>query len=181
MIQPHVATLAYRFAKFGDGIGDSLGFTVPQRTLPRSVKLNFPNGLVASSDEDVLQKLAEIMGRCGLATFLALTVTEARRILDHHDVSVVLCDDRMIDGGYDAIVHAAQQSRTKAPVIVVSPTGDWPDYLKAISAGAFDYQAYPPILGELPRAIRNALASRTASIFGETTTKMSKSSIGGIR
>ena len=150
-----------------------LVFSLPAR--PRSARLNFPNGLVVSSDEEMLQKLAEIMRQCSLPTFLAFTVGESKRIVDRHEISVVLCNDRLIDGSYQDILSVAKRSRARAPVIVVSRTGDWPDYLKAVSAGAFDYMAYPLLLGELPRAVRHALASRTASAAEETATHVSKS------
>ena len=60
-------------------------------------------------------------------------------------VSLVVCDDRLVDGKYEDILSETAPSPLKTPVVVVSPTGDWPDYLKAINAGAFDYLAYPPI------------------------------------
>ena len=179
MIQSQVANLAYRLPEIGDGKEGSFAFTFPLRTRRRLAKLNFPNGLVASSDEEVSQKLAGIMSQCGLATFLAVTVGESRRILNHHQVCLVLCDDRLIDGNYEHILDATGRLGAKTPVIVASPTGDWPNYLKAICAGALDYLRYPPIPGDLPRAIRHALASRTAERFQETTTKFANSSRGG--
>ena len=178
MIQSQVATLAYQPPEIRDGMDRSFEFTFPWRARLRSEKLNVPNGLVASSDKEVLQKLAEIMRQCGLATFLAFTVGESRRIVDRDGVCLVLCDDRLTDGNYEDILSVTEGSQAKPPVIVVSRTGDWPDYLKATTAGAFDYLAYPPILGELPRAIRNALASRTANAFPETANKISNSSRG---
>jgi DNA-binding NtrC family response regulator len=48
------------------------------------------------------------------------------------------------------------QSDTKVPVIVVSRTGDWSEYLTAVRGGIFDYLAYPPIPRELQRVIQNA-------------------------
>jgi ActR/RegA family two-component response regulator len=180
MIQCQVANLAYQLAKIGDGKEDSFAFTFPlrTRTRPRLAKLNSPNGLVVTSDEGVSQKLAGIMNQCGFATFLAFTVWESRRILDHHQVCLVLCDERLIDGKYEHILSATRRLRTRTPVIVVSPAGDWPDYLKAICAGAFDYVAYPPVPGDLPRAIRHALASRAGGLQ-ETRSKFANSSTGG--
>lgn len=119
--------------------------------------LNFPRGLVAGSDEGVVQRLVEVMVRCGLSTLLAFTVAESREILHRQRVHLIVCVDRLVDGGYEAILMAADRTRVKVPLIVVSPTGEWPDFLRAIDAGAFDYMAYPPILGELPRVIRRAL------------------------
>jgi DNA-binding NtrC family response regulator len=178
MIPSQVTNWAYQPAEIEDGQGGATTLTFPLPARPRSARLNSPNGLVASSDEDVQQELAEIMRQCNLTTLLAFTVGESRRIVDCQEVSLVLCDDRLIDGNYEDILTVAERSRARAPVIVVSPTGDWPDYLKAIGAGAFDYMIYPLILGELPRVIRNALASRTASGGEEAAIKIWNASKG---
>ena len=173
MIQVQVATLACQLPEIGDQEGGSTDVTFPCRTRPRSAKLSCPKGLVASSNGEVVQKLAKIIGQCGLATFLAFSVGESKRILARENVCFVLCDDRLVDGNYEDILRASEWSRAKAPVIVFSSTGDWPDYFKAIRAGAFDYMAYPPFFAELSRVIRNALASMMTGTAEGTTTKIS--------
>jgi DNA-binding NtrC family response regulator len=178
MIQSRVATWAQLFPEMGDGEGDGSDVSFSKRAGPRFVNLNRPTGLVVSSYEEVLRKLARIMGQCGLATLLASSVAESVRILDRENVRLVLCYDRLIDGDYEDILRASERSRAKASVIVFSSTGDWSDYFRAIGAGAFDYVAYPPFLGELPRVIRNALASRMASTVEESPNKILKSSQG---
>ncbi len=175
MIQSPLSTSWYQNPEIGSGKGCGFRFTLPQRARSLKAKVDFPAGLVVSSDKDVLRKLAKTMGKCGLATFLAFTVGESKRIVDRHEVCLVLCDDHLIDGNYEDILFAAEKSRAKTPVIVVSRTGDWPDYLKTTNAGVFNYLAYPPILGELPRAICNAMAWRTANPFGEAPIHSSNS------
>ena len=179
MIQSEIEIRARRPAETGVGKSSSFGLTFPLRARAGSGKWNSPTALVASSEENVQQDLAEIIVQCGLATCVAFTVTESKRILDREEVSLVVCDERLIDGEYQDILNETVRLRLKTPVIVVSPTGDWPDYLKAISAGAFDYLAYPPIPGDLPRTIRDALTPRRASDFQDTTTFLS-SSRGGM-
>ena len=115
------------------------------------------NGLVVSSDDQVRRKLAEILGRCGLAPILASTVNESGVALAGHEVFIVLCDDCLVDGSYEDVVKLAGRFNTKLPVIVLSRTGDWPEYLTAIGGGAFDYVPYPPIPQDLQRIIRSAL------------------------
>jgi DNA-binding NtrC family response regulator len=95
-------------------------------------------------------------------------------------VCLVVCDDRLIDGKYEDILNETVRLLLKTPLIVVSPTGDWRDYLKAIGAGAFDYLAYPPIPGDLPRSISNALTLRTDGGFQDATIKFSNSAREGI-
>ena len=142
---------------------DVIELTPARRVRVFSARSSSRNVLIASSDEKVLQVLDEIAAQCGLKTFCAFTVGESRRVMNRESLCLVLCDDRLIDGRYEDILGATERWRAKTPVIVVSPIGDWQDYLKAASAGAFDYVAYPPIPGELPRVIGYALASRMAS------------------
>lgn len=123
--------------------------------------------LVVSSEEAIQQNLAEMISECRLIAFRAFTVGEGRRILSRQEICLVVCDDRLIDGKYQDLVRAAKLSRGKAPVIVVSLVGDWPDYLKAIDAGAFDFLAYPPVRGEVPRVVRHALESGGPHSFGD--------------
>ena len=131
-------------------------FAYVLRQRNQEVILKVPNGLVVSSDEEVRRKLGEILRQCGLAPVFASTVTESGMALVGNEVFIVLCDDCLPDGQYVDIVKLVGQSDTKVLVVVVSRTGEWPEYLTAIRAGAFDYLAYPPIPGELRRIIQNA-------------------------
>jgi ActR/RegA family two-component response regulator len=123
----------------------------------KRVMLKFPNGLVASSDRRIRRELAQILQQCGLAPVVASTVAETGVAIVRHEVSIVLCNDCLGDGNYEDILRLLASSDTKAPLIVVSRTGDWAEYLAAIREGVFDYLAFPPIPGDLQRVIRNAL------------------------
>lgn len=116
-----------------------------------------PKGLVVSSDDEVSRKLAESLGQCGVVPLFASTVVESRIVLAGREILVVLCNERLADGTYEDVVNLAHRSHTTIPLVVVSRTGDWPEYLRAVDRGAFDYVAYPPRSGDLERAIRNAL------------------------
>ena len=119
------------------------------------------NGLVVSSDVEVSRKLAESLGQCGLAPLFASTVVESRIALAGREVLVVLCNECLADGTYEDIVNLVRRSHTKIPLVVVSRIGEWPEYLRAVDRGAFDYVAYPPTSGDLQRAIRQALVWNT--------------------
>jgi len=108
---------------------------------------------VVSSDEEVRRKLGEILGQCGLAPVFASTVTESGMALAGNEVFIVLCDDCLSDGKYMDIVKLVGQSDTRVLVVVVSRTGEWPEYLTAIRVGAFgDYAAHqvPHVFGLVP-------------------------------
>jgi len=131
-------------------------FAYALRRRNQDVILQLPKGLVVSSDEEVRRKLGEILRQCGLAAVFASTVSETGMVLAGNEVFVVLCDDCLPDGEYVDIVKLVGQSDSKLPVVVVSRTGEWPEYLTAMHAGAFDYLAYPPVPWELRRIIQNA-------------------------
>src|SRR5690348_18241369 len=108
-----------------------------------------------------MQTLSTSSVQYPMSVFFAFTIHEGKRILERQRVSVVVCDDRLSDGKYEDILTETVQLHLKTPVIVVSPTGDWSDYLKAISAGAFDYLAYPPIRSEERRVGKESLTPQT--------------------
>lgn len=125
-----------------------------------TLMLNLPKCLVVSSDPGIRRELAEILRCCGLAPVLASSLTESRIALSNLEVCLVLCDECVVDGNYPGLLEIVEQVDRKLPVIVISRTGEWPEYLAAIRCGAFDYLAYPPIPGEFNRVIRNALRER---------------------
>jgi DNA-binding NtrC family response regulator len=87
-------------------------------------------------------------------------VADSGIALARNEISIVVCNDRLDDGKYEDIVKLVVRSETKAPVIVVSQTGDWPEYLTAMCGGAFDFLAYPPVAADLQQSIQNALRVR---------------------
>ena len=132
-----------------------------------------PNGLIVSSDDEMRLRLAEIAAQCRFVVVFASTVAEARLCFRRHRVSIVVCQEHLDDGEYDAIVKITQAVVPGIPVIVLSRTGDWAEYLSAIQAGVFDYLAYPPIPGELERIIQNALRACARRLHFEGTQSLS--------
>lgn len=122
--------------------------------------LSLFRGMVVSSEDGVRRWLAELLGLCGLTPILASSVAESQTALARHKFCMVLCDECLSDGDYQAVIEMVKHADTKAHVIVLSRTGNWPEYLAAISAGAYDYLAYPPIPVELSRVIRHAFLDR---------------------
>lgn len=143
-----------------DADGGKFEFAFAPRQRKKGVMLQVPSGLVVSSDDEVRRKLAQVLRQCALAPVLASTVAESGMALAGDNVLIVICDDRMDDGKYEDVVKLVVRSETRVPVIVVSRTGDWSEYLVAMCAGVFDYLAYPPIPGDIHQTIRNALLAR---------------------
>ena len=158
MIQLEGRTVPYGPAENQEGNRPKFECAFSLRRREKGVMLKIPNGLVVSSDEQVRRSLAEILVQCELAPLFSPSVAATRPVLSGRKVFIVLCQNFVVDGEYGDIVKMVSQSDTNVPVIVVSRTGDWPEYLTAIRAGVFDYLAYPPIAGELERIVRNALS-----------------------
>jgi two-component system response regulator PilR (NtrC family) len=120
-------------------------------------------GMVVSSEDSVRRRLAELLRQCGLTPVLASSVADSQATLAKNKVCMLLCDECLADGDYQAVVEIVKHADTKPPVIVFSRAGDWPEYLAAIRAGAYDYLAYPPVPTEISRVIRNAFLDRDRS------------------
>lgn len=159
---PNVLEDASRQA--GEGKSEGMQFALPLHRRRRPGKAGISAALVASSDEGVLQAVAEIVLQCGLVTHLAVTAGESRRILERYPVSLVVCDDRLTDTSWENILKETARLQPETPVIVVSPAGGWPECLQAINAGAFDFLAVPLAREDFRRAIREALATRRRHI-----------------
>ena len=122
--------------------GGKLEFAFAQRQRRKGLMLQLPSGLVVSSDDEVRRKLAQVLRQCALAPVLASTVAESGMALAGNEIFIVVCNDRLDDGKYEDIVKLVVRSEIQVPVIVVSRTGDWPEYLTAMCGGAFDLPAY---------------------------------------
>ncbi len=120
--------------------------------------VEIPNGLVISADDRIRGTLGETLLLCGVAPAFATSIADSRKHLAAGNLHLVLCQDLLPDGKYSDILHLTRRANSSAPVIVVSPTGDWEDYFAAIDRGAHDFLAYPLICGELQRIIRNYFA-----------------------
>lgn len=118
-------------------------------------KLSVPNGLVVSGDDSIRGTLGEVLLLCGVRPVLMRTIEQAARHVATSDVRFSICQDRLPDGTYDDLLFLRRGHQKASPLIVVSQTGEWPEYLAAVERGAYDFLAYPLIPGELQRIIRN--------------------------
>ena len=85
------------------------------------------------------------------------THESAAELLGQHPFSIVFCDYLLPDGTFRTVMDRAARCGTPMPVIVTSRRDDWDLFLKALSAGAFDYIALPPMPGEVERILCAAL------------------------
>ena len=133
--------------------------------------LNTAPVLIVCSEPAQSEKAAEIVNRMGLPYLLSTSLTDARALLERHAFQFVLCADELPDCNLRTAIRVLSAATGGIPVIVLSHLADWDAYIRALSAGAFDYIACPPEPAEAERIMRLALeqnppprrASRTAA------------------
>ena len=114
--------------------------------------------LIVSSDPLQREKTDEIARRLGLQTIHCASLTDARGCIEKQTFQFVLCSDDLPDCNLRTAVSVLTTSTGGAPIIVISHLADWDAYMRALSAGAFDYIACPPEPIEAERILRLALA-----------------------
>jgi DNA-binding NtrC family response regulator len=129
------------------------------------------HALIVSSDPIQREKIEEIARQLGLPSLSCDSLTDARARIEEQAFQFVLCSDELPDCNLRTAVRVLTSSTGGAPVIVLSHLAEWDAYMRALSAGAFDYIACPPDPMETERILRLALvqnpppyrASRTAA------------------
>ncbi len=122
------------------------------------------SALIIDDEPDIRELLEITLGRMGLETSSAATVTEAKEQLAQHDFSICLTDMRLPDGsGLDIVAHI-QQHKPEMPVAVITAHGSMDTAIESMKAGAFDFLSKPVDLVNLRSLITTALkVSKTAS------------------
>ena len=113
--------------------------------------------LIICSDPTHRDMAAEIVRNIGLQPILCLSLSDARALIGRQTFQFVLCGDDLPDCNLRTSLKVLSASTGHIPVIVLSHLADWDAYMKALSAGAFDYIACPPEPVESERILRLAL------------------------
>ena len=119
---------------------------------------NSCQALIVSSDPLQREKIEEIARHLGLQSLSCASLTDARARIEEQAFQFVLCSDELPDCNLRTAVRVLTSSTGGAPVIVLSHLAEWDAYMRALSAGAFDYIACPPDPMETERILRLALA-----------------------
>lgn len=98
--------------------------------------------LLACSDPDCRKHLSNTLDQ-EFETIHATNVAESSSLLAQEPVSVIFCEDRLPGGGCSCLLNEIKRSGTITPVVVLSRTGDWEEYLAVLRLGAFD-MVIPP-------------------------------------
>jgi two-component system C4-dicarboxylate transport response regulator DctD len=113
--------------------------------------------LIVTGEAENRDRLAESVSRIGLRTVCCGTSKRAVELLGQHLFSIVFCDDLLPDGTFETVIENEIRRGAPVPVIVTSRRDDWDLFLRALSAGAFDYLVLPPLPGEVERITCAAL------------------------
>ena len=115
------------------------------------------NVVIVSADQEAQQALASLLDKSGLASIPASTIKETESILSEDFISVILCSEKLPDGGFRDVLRQTTRGLNRVPVVVFSRLADWERYLNVLKDGAFDCVLYPSSSGEIERVVRNAL------------------------
>jgi DNA-binding NtrC family response regulator len=128
--------------------------------------------LVISPSQENRAALQNVLVASGLAPILCSSLSEGRKFLGDDDIGIVIFDDCLPDKDLLSIVEEVGKRPKPLPVIAVSRTGEWGEYLAALRVGAFDYMSLPPQRDEVDRVLRLALGDsfpRSAIAVAEVT------------
>ncbi len=113
--------------------------------------------LIICSDPAHGNIAAEIVRDMSLTSVICNSLTDARSRIEQQSFQLVLCADELPDCNLRTSLKVLSAATGGVPVIVLSHLADWDAYMKALSAGAFDYIACPPERIETERILRHAL------------------------
>ncbi|ATE65367.1 nitrogen regulation protein NR(I) [Rhizorhabdus dicambivorans] len=119
--------------------------------------------LVVDDDGAIRTVVREALRRAGHIVETAASVAEQRRLFASFDPQVLVTDVMLPDGNGLDIIPEMLEKNPGLPVIVLSAQNTFTTALRATEQGAFDYLPKPFDLGELTRAVSDALAARAAS------------------
>jgi two-component system response regulator PilR (NtrC family) len=120
--------------------------------------LSTPPVLIICSDSAHSEKATEIVRDMGLQPVICSSLTDARALIERQTFQLILCNDDLPDCNLRTSLKVLSSATGGVPVIVLSHLADWDAYMKALSAGAFDYIACPPERVETERILRLALS-----------------------
>ena len=98
---------------------------------------------IVSSDPEHIGSVAAILKKQGLDCICTSTLGQYTKALSKRAIGLAFCDPNLSDGDFRDVISAARSGVSKARVVVTSRLGDWPEFLDAIRAGAFDLISMP--------------------------------------
>ena len=130
--------------------------------------------LVVDDDAAIRTVIREALRREGHTVETASSVAEQRRLIERFNPQVLITDVVLPDGNGLDVVPEMLLAYPRMPIIVLSAQNTFTTAVRATEQGAFDYLPKPFDLGELTRAVADALAARGATDTGEDAAQPSE-------
>lgn len=99
--------------------------------------------LILDDEKEFTEELHEFLQKSGYGSFETNTYPEAKRVLDNHEIDLLILDVRL--AGIDGL-DILKEVKAKHPdleVVIISAHGDMDTVIKAMRLGAFDYLRKP--------------------------------------
>jgi DNA-binding NtrC family response regulator len=109
-------------------------------------------------DPEIRQRLLSVLSEFGLQPVLPETLDDAKGLLTQEETAVAFVQPKFSNGSFQDLLRAADDRRSRVPVIVCSEFYDKDLYIEAMSQGAFDYLAFPYRREEVEWAINSAVS-----------------------
>ncbi|MET0379098.1 MAG: sigma-54 dependent transcriptional regulator [Spongiibacteraceae bacterium] len=113
--------------------------------------------LIVDDEPDIRELLEITIGRMGLKTAAAESVSRAIELLDQHDFSLCLTDMKLPDGSGIEIIQHIQRNQPHVPVAMITAFSSVETAIEALKAGAFDFVTKPIDLERLRTLINASL------------------------
>lgn len=113
--------------------------------------------LVVDDDAGQRSLLESFLSSEGFPILTASSGEEALRILDDHDLAMMITDVRMPGISGLELLNQSRKNKTELPVLVVTAFPDIRDAVGAVKEGAVNYLQKPIDLDELLASVHNAL------------------------
>src|SRR5918993_1740021 len=115
------------------------------------------SALVVDDERDIRELLVLPLGRMGLRTDPAASLSEARAQLAAHHYDLCLTDMRLPDGSGIDLVAEISQKYPHTPAAMITAFGNVDAAVDALKAGAFDFVSKPVDLAVLRGLVTHAL------------------------
>ncbi len=119
------------------------------------------SALIVDDEHDIRELLVLTLGRMGLRTDTAPTLTVAREMLSTVAYDLCLTDMRLPDGSGLELVGEIATRFPNTPVAMITAFGNVEAAVEALKAGAFDFVSKPVDINVLRRLVRQALDLNT--------------------
>ncbi len=116
--------------------------------------------LIVDDEADLCELIEITLMRMDIASQSALSIGEARQLLDTESFDLCITDMRLPDGNGIELVEYVQQHHNGLPIAVITAHGNMESAVKALKAGAFDFVSKPVDI----QILRNLVAAATSSL-----------------